>query len=63
MHTHGPNMAVFLTGGKVRMTFPNGTSVERSTTAGGIEWADAEEHLPENLSDSPMELVLVELKD
>jgi len=30
---------------------------------GGIEWADAEEHLPANLSDSPLELVIVELKD
>ncbi len=63
MHTHGPNMAVFFTDGKVRMTFPDGTSAETTTTARGIEWADAEEHLPENLSDSPMELVLVELKD
>lgn len=63
MHTHGPNMAVFLTDGKVRMTFPDGTSAEATTTAGSVEWADAEEHLPENLSDAPMELVLVEIKD
>ena len=63
MHTHGANMAVFLTDGKVRMTFPDGTSVEETTAAGGVQWADAEEHLPENLSGSPMELVLVELKD
>lgn len=63
MHTHGPNMAVFLTDGKVRMTFPDGTSAEATTVAGAIEWADAEEHLPENLSGAPMELVLVEIKD
>ncbi len=63
MHSHGPNMAVFLTNNKIRMTFPDGTSAEIMSKTGGIDWTDAEEHLPENLSDSPMELVLVELKD
>ena len=63
MHTHGPNMAVFFTANKIRMTLPDGTSAETSTAPGAIEWADAEEHLPENLSDSPMELVLIELKE
>ncbi len=63
MHTHGPNMAVLLSDTKSRMTFPDGTSEETTTTAGGIQWADAGEHLPENLSDSPVELVLIELKD
>jgi hypothetical protein len=63
MHTHGPNIAVFLTDNNIRMTFPDGTSVEAMQKTGGTEWADADEHLPENLSDSSMELVLVELKD
>jgi quercetin dioxygenase-like cupin family protein len=63
MHSHGPSMAVYLTDTETRMTFPDGTSVETTTTAGDTEWADAGEHLPKNLSDSPVELVLIELKD
>jgi quercetin dioxygenase-like cupin family protein len=63
MHTHGPNVAVFLSNGKVRFTLPDGSAVEATQEVGSIEWADAEEHLPENLTDQPLEVLLVELKD
>ena len=63
MHTHGPSMAVYLTDSKVRMTLPDGTSFEATAKAGDIQWADAEEHLPQNIGDARTELVLVELKD
>jgi len=63
MHTHGPNVSVFLTSNAVRFTLPDGTSVDVNAEAGGAQWADAEEHLPENLSDDPLEVVLVELKE
>ena len=63
MHTHGPNVAVFLTSNKTVFHLPDGTSVDASTEAGGTQWSDAEEHLPENLSDEPLEVVLVELKE
>lgn len=63
MHTHGPNVAVFLTENLTRMTLPDGTSPEGSTEIGQAQWSDAEEHLPENLSDKPLEVVLVELKE
>ena len=63
MHTHGPNVAVFLTSNDVKFTFPDGTSVDASAVAGKTRWADAEEHLPENLSDKALEVVLVELKE
>ena len=63
MHTHGPNVAVFLTTNEVRFTLPDGSSVDASSEAGKTQWADAEEHLPENLSDEPLEVVLVELKE
>jgi len=63
MHTHGPNLAVFLTTNAVRMTLPDGTSMEVTGETGTTQWADAEEHLPENISDEPLELVLVELKE
>ena len=63
MHTHGPNAAIFLTTNAVRMTLPDGTSSEVTGEAGATQWSDAEEHLPENLSDDPLEVVLVELKE
>ena len=63
MHTHGPNVSIFLTTNAVRFTSPDGTSVDVKAEAGGTQWADAEEHLPENLSDDPLEVILVELKD
>jgi len=63
MHTHGPNVAIFLTTSTVRMTLPDGTSTDVTAEFGGTQWADAEEHLPENLGDEPMEVVLVELKE
>lgn len=63
MHSHGPNVAVFLSDSTVRMTLPDGSSMDIEAKTGGTQWADAEEHLPENLDDEPMEVVLVELKD
>ena len=63
MHTHGPNVAIFLTENPTRMTMTNGTSEVSTAPVGTVVWSEAEEHLPENFSDDPLELVLVELKD
>jgi hypothetical protein len=63
MHTHGPNVSVFLTSNAVRFTMPDGSSVDVTAEAGGAQWADAEEHLPENLSDDSLEVILIELKE
>jgi len=63
MHTHGPNASIILTEGTMRMTDVGGTSEDVSFDFGGVAWADGEEHLPENLGDGPVEVVLVELKE
>ena len=63
MHSHGPNVAVFLTSNAARFTLPDGTSVDATTEAGVAQYSDAEEHLPENLSDDTLEVVLVEMKE
>lgn len=63
MHTHGPNVSIMLSQGTVRMNFPDGTSEDLPAEVGTAVWSDAEEHLPENLSDGPLEVVLVEVKD
>ena len=63
MHTHGPNAAIFLTTSAIRFTLPDGTSVDATVEAGTTQWSDSEEHLPENVSDGTLEVILVELKE
>lgn len=63
MHTHGPNVSIMLTEGIIRMNLPDGTHEDLPSEIGAAQWSDKEEHLPENLSDGPIEVVLVELKD
>jgi len=62
MHGHPGVVAVFLTANNGRFTFPDGRTEERNWTAGQTMMMPAEEHLPENLSDNSLELVLIELK-
>lgn len=61
MHTHLPALVVCLTDGKMRMTYPDGTTEESECIADQVGWNSAVTHLPENLSE-PMEVLLVELK-
>ena len=62
MHKHPSGVAVFLTGQGGKFTFPDGQTEERTWKAGEAWWVEGETHLPENLSDEPMELILVEIK-
>lgn len=62
MHGHPACVAVFLTEGRFRFTYPDGKSEEITGQAGQILQLDAFVHDPENLSDQPFEAILVELK-
>jgi len=62
MHSHGASVAVALTDANFSMTLPDGTVLSESQSAGDATWADAGEHLPENLSDEAAEVLLIELK-
>ena len=62
MHAHPDSVAVFLTDHKNKMTLPDGTSQVMSGKAGEAQMTTAGQHLPENVGDKPMELILVELK-
>ena len=62
MHEHPNSVAVFLTDGNVRFTLPDGKSQDAPVKAGAYQWEPAGKHLPENLSDKPFEVLLVELK-
>ncbi len=62
MHEHPAGVAVFLTDQRVKMTFPDGETEELTTKAGEARWVEGETHLPENLGEEPVELILVEIK-
>ena len=62
MHEHPDSVAVFLSGGKVKFTLPDGSAQEVSREAGATQWTPAGKHLPENVGDARFEVILVELK-
>jgi quercetin dioxygenase-like cupin family protein len=62
MHAHPANVAVFLTDSSAKFTLPDGKTVPSEFKAGMVQWDAGGKHLPENVSDKPFELILVELK-
>jgi quercetin dioxygenase-like cupin family protein len=62
MHEHPDAVAVFLTNGKTQFTTPDGKTQTMEMKAGQTMFTPAGKHLPENLNDTPFELILVELK-
>jgi quercetin dioxygenase-like cupin family protein len=62
MHEHPANVAVFLTDTNGKFTMPDGKTVGELMKAGTVQWDVGGKHLPENVSDKPFELILVELK-
>lgn len=62
MHAHPAAVAVFLNDCRVRMTYPDGRTEERNMRAGQTYFSEPEEHLPENLADNTIEVILIELK-
>src|SRR5216684_986259 len=62
MHEHPASVAVFMKDGHVKFNLPDGTSQEVLSKAHDATWADAGKHLPENLGDKPLEVIVIELK-
>ena len=62
MHRHPNAVAVFLTDATGRFNFPKAAPQDFTRKAGDVLWTEAIVHLPENTSDQPFEVILVELK-
>jgi quercetin dioxygenase-like cupin family protein len=62
MHKHPAGVVVYLNDTKVKFNLPGGKSQEQAGKAGEAAWIPAGAHLPENLSDTPIGAILVELK-
>jgi quercetin dioxygenase-like cupin family protein len=63
MHYHPDAVAVFTTDNKVNFTLPDGKVLETTSVKGQAIWTPAGEHLPQNVGDKPLEVILVEMKD
>jgi quercetin dioxygenase-like cupin family protein len=62
MHRHPDAIAIFQNDGKVKFTYPGGKTEEREMKAGQTLFTPAVRHLPENVTDNDMEVILIELK-
>src|SRR5436190_22580573 len=62
MHSHPNSVAIFQSDGRVKFTYPGGKTEERDMKAGTTMWTPAVKHLPENLTDGDMEVILIEMK-
>ena len=61
-HSHPAGVVTALTDLHVNFALPGGKSQESNLKAGQTQWTPAGKHLPENLSDSDFEAILVEMK-
>jgi quercetin dioxygenase-like cupin family protein len=62
MHEHPDAVATFLADAKGRFNLADGSKQDFDNKKGSVLWTPAGKHLPENTSDKPFELILVELK-
>ena len=62
MHSHPDGVAIFQTDSHCRFTFPDGKTEEQRFRAGETIYMPAGSHLPENLSDQALNVILIELK-
>jgi quercetin dioxygenase-like cupin family protein len=62
MHSHPDLVAVFLTDGDVKFTYPDGKTEDRKVKAGDAMFTPATVHLPENTGEKPFDVILVEFK-
>jgi beta-alanine degradation protein BauB len=62
LHEHPASVAVFLTDLHERLTFPDGKIQDISHNSGEVAYNEAARHAEENLSDQPLEAVIIELK-
>lgn len=63
MHSHPDHFAYVLSPGKMRLSHPDGTSKEVELKTGDVMWLNAETHAGENIGDTEVHLLVVELKE
>jgi len=62
MHSHPASTLYYLTDGKLKVTYPDGRTEERSVKAGTAVWSEAVTHAVENIGANEFHEVHIELK-
>jgi quercetin dioxygenase-like cupin family protein len=62
MHSHPDSVAIFQNDVHCRFTLPDGQTEEHRFRAGETMFTPAGSHLPENLGDQGLDVILIELK-
>ena len=62
MHSHPDYLVYALSGGTVRMTSPSGEGGEIEVNDGDVMWREAEAHSVENVGETELRALFVELK-
>lgn len=61
-HSHPDHFVYILSGGKLKLTHPDGTVAEVEGKEGQVMWLPAETHSTVNIGDTEVKAVVVELK-
>ena len=62
MHSHPASTLYYLTDGKLKVTYPDGRTEERSVKAGTAVWSEAVTHAVENVGANDFHEVHIEIK-
>ncbi len=63
MHSHPANVSYVISGAMLRITTPDGKSVEKEPKAGAATWSEATTHEVENIGTTELKQVQIELKN
>jgi quercetin dioxygenase-like cupin family protein len=63
MHSHPANVSYVLSDGKLRISLPDGKTVDKEPKAGTASWSDPVTHAVENIGTSDFTQVQIELKN
>lgn len=63
MHSHPANVSYVLSDGKLRITMPDGKTVDKEPKAGTAGWSEAVTHAVENIGTGAFTQVQIELKN
>lgn len=61
-HSHPAHLTIALSDAKVRVTLPDGRTVEATNKLGDVFWSEAETHAVENIGGANMRALIVEFK-
>ena len=59
MHEISPRVIIWVSDGRLKLTFSDGKTTEEEHHAGDTAWLDAQKHAGENLGSKPIELIAV----